>query len=71
MGAFEFQGQSPPGDCDNDFDVDLNDYAGMNACIAGPEGGLGANCGCFDFDNDGDVDMLDVAEFQVNFTGSF
>ncbi len=58
-----------PGDCDGDGDVDLDDFADFNACLVGPDGGLGTGCECFDFDDDGDNDLNDFAEFQVNFTG--
>jgi hypothetical protein len=58
-----------PGDCDADGDVDLGDYAVLAACLAGPEGGLGLECGCFDFDEDDDVDTRDAADFMVGFTG--
>lgn len=58
-----------PGDCNNDGFVDLADFALFEACLFGPSGGLGPDCGCFDFDNDGDTDMHDFAAFQLNFTG--
>ncbi len=59
-----------PGDCDGDGDVDLDDFASFEACLLGPDGGLGTGCECFDFDGDGDNDLLDFAQFQVNFTGN-
>ncbi len=73
MGAYEFQGTTIPtipGDCDGDGDVDLDDFADFNACLVGPDGGLGTGCECFDFDDDGDNDLIDFAAFQVNFTGN-
>jgi hypothetical protein len=59
-----------PGDCDGDGDVDLDDFAGLDLCLAGPGGGLAAGCGCLDFDSDNDVDLGDFAGFEVVFTGS-
>jgi hypothetical protein len=59
-----------PGDCDFDGDVDLTDYTGFEACLAGPGGGLtGPGCDCYDTDDNGDVDVEDFAEFQDMFTG--
>ncbi len=58
-----------PGDCDDDGDVDLDDYVNLEACLSGPDGGLGAGCRCFDFDDDGDNDLKDFAAFQQAFTG--
>jgi hypothetical protein len=49
------------GDCDADGDVDLEDYGDFESCLAGPDGGIGAGCECFDFDTDGDNDLLDFA----------
>ena len=56
------------GDCNADGVLDLVDYAGMEACLAGPGGGLGSGCDCYDLDADGDVDLFDFAELQVSFT---
>jgi len=53
------------GDCSVDGDVDLNDYADFESCLAGPGGGLAAGCGCADLDCDNDVDLADFAGFQV------
>lgn len=50
-------------------DVDLNDYADVEACLVGPGGGLGVDCECFDYDDDGDNDLEDFAAFQNSFTG--
>ena len=58
-----------PGDCDQDGDVDLGDFADFQACLGGPGGGLGIGCECFDFDFNGDVDTRDFAEFQVLLPG--
>jgi len=58
--------QTLPGDCDGDGDVDLADHAELDACLGGPDVGLGPDCGCFDFDFDGDVDLADFAGFQAS-----
>jgi hypothetical protein len=63
-------GEQIPGDCDLDGDVDLAEYADFANCLAGPAGGLGTGCDCFDLDADGDVTLSDFAAFQVAFTGS-
>jgi hypothetical protein len=58
-----------PGDCDDDGDVDLDDFTNFTACLLGPDAGLDPGCACFDFDGDGDIDLLDFAGFQVDFFG--
>ena len=59
-----------PTDCNADGGVDLLDYGDVEPCLSGPHGGLAfPDCNCFDLDNDGDVDLSDVARFQVEFTG--
>ncbi len=58
------------GDCDCSATVDLLDFAALQACATGPGGTfLPPQCGCADFDGDGDVDLGDVAGFQLLFTG--
>ena len=59
-----------PGDLDWDGDVDLEDYALWQTCLAGP--GIPGVGGCQhgDLDGDDDVDLKDFAEFQAAFTGS-
>lgn len=61
-------------DFDTDGDVDADDFALLESCLAGP----GSACpgGCTgnhfpdsDLDNDGDVDLGDAAMFQQVFTG--
>ena len=66
-GGFWFE--CVPGDCDQDGDVDLDDFTDLQACLLGPGGGLGSGCECFDLDGNGDVDLFDFAEFQVAFGG--
>jgi hypothetical protein len=58
------------GDCDGDGDVDGEDYAEFEACLAGPGVGLAPGCDCFDLDADEDTDLLDFAEFQVLFNSN-
>jgi hypothetical protein len=57
-------------DRDGDQDVDLEDYAEVNACIAGPDSSATGGCECVDLDGDGDVDLADASEFQLLYTGS-
>ncbi len=59
-----------PGDCDGDFDVDIDDFSDFVPCFLGPEQPLGTVCECFDLDPDTDVDLADFATFQRAFTGS-
>jgi hypothetical protein len=60
-----------PGDADHDGDVDLADFALLQACLTGPAGGpVGSACNPFDLDTDDDVDLFDIAEFANVFTGS-
>lgn len=58
-----------PGDCDEDGDVDMDDFADHAACLLGPGGGLDFNCPCHDLDDDGDVTLHDHALLQHSFTG--
>lgn len=61
------------GDGDWDNDVDLDDLVIFEECMGQPSGGLGSLwCGCrvMDFDGDDDVDLRDVAQWQMVFTGS-
>ena len=70
-GGFWFE--TPPGDCNETGGVDLFDHSNMveepDPCLTGPEGSLPDECRCHDIDRDGDVDLADVARFQVEFTG--
>jgi len=57
-----------PGDCDQDGDIDLDDYAVFADCLTGPLGGILAGCDLADMDVDTDVDLDDFAAFQEAFT---
>ncbi|MGD8451372.1 MAG: dockerin type I domain-containing protein [Phycisphaerae bacterium] len=57
------------GDCDGDADVDIDDFAAMAACLAGPEQDPASGCDCADTTGDGDVDLADFALLQQAFTG--
>ncbi len=58
------------GDYDSDGDVDLADFANLQDCFTGEDGGAPeAGCGVFRFDADQDVDLDDFAEFAIVFTG--
>ncbi len=55
-----------PQSCDVDGDLDLKDFALLQACYTGPGGVAAPACACADVDGDGDVDLTDyavVAEF--------
>ncbi len=56
-------------DRDADGDVDLDDYVELAACVAGPEAAVDGACACVDLDGDFDVDLVDLAIFQVEFIG--
>ncbi len=56
-------------DCDDDCDVDLDDYADFEPCLTGPGGRLPAGCGCADLEGDDDADLADFAGFQAAFGG--
>jgi hypothetical protein len=59
------------GDFDNDGDVDFADFQVMSFCWQGPGNTYAPGQVCLEFDGDGDrdVDMLDFARFQQEFTG--
>jgi hypothetical protein len=56
-----------PGDLDNDGDVDLQDYAVLAACLAGPLVAPPPSCQVADIEEDGAVDLADVRVFQGAF----
>ena len=66
----------PPGDLDQDGDVDIDDFNTFAGCMAGPDVTTPPpGCDPTDFANadlnvDGDVDLGDFAAFQSAFTGS-
>jgi glyoxylase-like metal-dependent hydrolase (beta-lactamase superfamily II) len=65
-----YAGAVAPGDCDDDCDSDLTDFADYQLCFTGPGGGpVAVNCTCADFDDDGDVDLADFGAFQPSFAG--
>ncbi len=72
-GEFELTGgfwfRIPLGDCEDDGDVDLNDFEAFEACLTGPDTPVvdGA-CRCFDVDRNNAVDLVDLATVQANFT---
>ncbi|MCB9850343.1 MAG: DM13 domain-containing protein [Phycisphaerales bacterium] len=73
-GVFEF---ADPSDADNDGDIDIDDYAMFEDCMAGPDAAptplvlTTQEClDAFDRDNDGDVDARDFSVFQQVFTGA-
>lgn len=56
-------------DFDRDGDVDAQDLAAFEGCMAGPDVGLSAGCRRADLDYDADADVADFAAFQRAFTG--
>lgn len=61
--------QQLAGNCDGDADVDMDDFAAMAACLAGPGQSPATGCECDDTTGDGDVDLADFASMQEAFTG--
>ncbi len=65
MGAYEFG----IGDVDGDRNVDGQDFVVGAGCMTGPDRGpYGAGCEAVDFEYDGDVDLADVAAWQLALT---
>ena len=66
-----------PGDFDGDDDVDPSDLSGFVDCMGGPDAAvappspacLDACLSAFDSDGDLDVDLLNLAVFQREYTG--
>jgi hypothetical protein len=72
VGVYEFAPNPfPPGDLDEDQDVDATDFAHFLYCFEGPDETYspGHTCLLGDLDMDSDVDLSDLAEFQVLFSG--
>jgi hypothetical protein len=59
-----------PADFDVDGDVDLDDYLAIHDCIDGPDGGIMPDCDNKDFNGDETVDLIDIAPFLGEFTGT-
>ena len=57
-----------PGDFDHDRDVDVDDYAELAICMAGPFRTTSSACRVFDADLEGDVDLTDFAAFLHHMT---
>ncbi len=58
-----------PQDGNGDCRLDLEDWASLSACMAGPAAGRQAECAIFDFNGDCRVDLQDVNAFMQRFTG--
>jgi hypothetical protein len=56
-------------DQDADGDVDDLDYMEIAACHDGPDVLADVGCACRDLDGDDDVDLRDMALFQLQYTG--
>jgi len=61
---------SIPADFDNDGDVDMADFAHMQACFTGNTLPYGADCSDTDLDGDGDVDGADFNSFLPCLAGA-
>jgi len=59
------------GDFDGDGDIDRYDYTALQICLSfsGPDIPTPPACYVFDFDEDRDIDMEDVAGFNLAWTG--
>lgn len=66
-GGFWFE--IPPGDCEEDGDVDLYDQIKFTGCATGPLTAPALDCRCFDVNHSGTVDVADWAVMQTTFTG--
>jgi hypothetical protein len=54
------------GDCDNDANVDLLDFADFQDCFGAAPG---PSCLCADLNNDNTVNLVDYVEFEQVLTG--
>ena len=72
-GEFEMTGgfriAHAPTDCDEGGSVNLVDFAGFQACLAGPDQSTVVECHCYDTDGDGAVDLWDFSRAQAAFDG--
>lgn len=60
----------PPGDCEDDGDVDLFDYDQFRKCMTGPDRELPSeSCLCFDVNGSRTIDLRDFFIIQSNYTG--
>ncbi len=69
LNFFHFARDPVPGDCDDDGDVDLDDFGAFQACMSGPTVPLTPGCEHKDFDLDGDIDQSDFGIFQRCISG--
>lgn len=53
------------GDFDGDGQADIDDFAILAACLAGPDQGVSSGCECVDIVADGQIDLVDFAAFQT------
>ena len=63
------EAQAIPGDSNGDRRVNLVDYAALWTCLGGPDVDVFGACDIFDFTEDGDVDLEDVRDFGLYYTG--
>ncbi len=59
-----------PGNCDNDGDIDFDDFVLFAGCLSAPGTAVDAACTCDDLDADEDVDLADFLTLQATFTGA-
>ena len=55
------------GDFDGDGDADEQDFFAFDDCMGGPGGGVSAGCECVDVNGDDEIDLIDMAAFQIVF----
>ena len=65
-----FVAPSIPSDCDDDGDVDLDDFAIFEACVSGPAIPVATGCEAKDLNHDNDVDQSDFGIFQRCMSGA-
>ncbi len=62
--------RAPPGDCDRDGTVTLEDHRSFTSCAGGPGSQRAAACGCADVNGNGSIDLVDFALLQAAFNDS-